>query len=330
MNLYDMEESVWRLVGKHDTSQRMNCDRQEIRDGLNYACQDLAMSLSLPSTLRREGTLSIVPGTATYDLDDWVAYPLDFKVVGESDDWRLDGVNPQRGYMESGRYNVQGPDGPREFLTGPRSSANYYENTLNGTVAEGATSITVASATATSALIGRRLRFQGETGDYRVTAVGSTTSITVDREIRARMTGRSATGNGGGYASGTRIEVGPIGCIQITTRPIPTTAHSWKYLYIKKPQVMLNTYDVPEIAEPYHEAIVKGAAARYLEYLGQVEKAQIFEGQANRSIDKMLKRDKDDLPDRSPVRFARTNFGWNKGRNFQRWGNLPPGTDAGN
>lgn len=329
MNLGDMVEAVFRMAGKHDTSQRMNCDRQEIIDKLNYAQLDLAMQAPYVCNLRREGSIAIVNGTTTYALDDLCEYPLDFKVVGVSNDYRLVGINPQRGYMESARFLVQGPDGPFEFLTGPRSTTAAFSTTLDDAVAEGGTTLNFETSGLTAALIGRRVEFQGESGDYRVASVSDANTLVLDRGVRARMTGRATTGVGTGYADHAPVKIGPAGCITITPRPAPTAAATWKYLYVKRPDWLGYDTDAPEIPHQYHEALVAFASAAYLKYQGNLEKAAGFQGDYQRAADKLMKRDNDDIPDRKPVHFASVDFGFGRGRNYRRWGPFAPGTDLG-
>mgnify|MGYP001565850289 CR=1 FL=1 len=329
MNLGDMVESVFRMAGKHDASQRLNCDRQEIIDKINFAQLDLAMQLPYACNMRREGTLSIASGTTTYALDDLCAYPLDFKCIGVSNDYRLTGINPQRGYIESARFLTQGPDGPLEFLTGPRSTAAVISTELDDAVAEAATSINIEASGLTSAHVGRRVEFQGESGDYRIASISDTNTAVLDRPVRGRMTGRGTTGVGTGYADNTPVRIGPAGCITITPRPAPTSSVTWNYLYVKRPDWMQTGTDIPEIPNQYHEALVSFACAQYLKYLGTLDKAVAYQADYQRSVDKMMKRDQDDVPDRKPVNSTGVNFGFGRGRNYRRWGPFAPGTDFG-
>ncbi len=84
------------------------------------------------------------------------------------------------------------------------------------------------------------------------------TSVTVDRPVRARITGQGVTGVGAGYTN-VRWEIGPPDRIQLQMLPAPTEALSVNYRYMSRPRLLINTDETPELPDDMHHLLWKGA-----------------------------------------------------------------------
>ena len=268
MNFGDLQERCWDFLGYPDAGQRRDATRQQIRDAVNTAILEIANSCPLAWGLSRESSLSIVAGTAVYTLDDWCDRALEFWVLSPSAQkcrlWL------PREADRSGIRNTQlgAPENGPWHLTWYQDTTTAYKSGASGsstgaTVTEGAAAVSKGSSgTAFSASdVGRRFRLNGEDSDYQISGYTSATAITLDRAVRARLTGTGTTGVGAGY-SNVRWEIGPAGLKRIQLLPVPAGAATLYYRYIVKPRRLVNVDDVPDVpGEQFHHLIWKGALA---------------------------------------------------------------------
>ena len=255
MNYTHLQESIWRALGLHDSGQRQDWQRQEIRDSINTIYQRLANIRPFLWQLTRETTVSIVSGTSTYRIDDWCVRPLSFYVVGEQ---ARDVVfrNPRNVDRDGSRNtNLVASLEPWELTWTPANSTSARSGAA-AAVTEAATSVTGLTGL-TSADVGRMILINGEPGDYEITAQAST-SCTIDKAFKGYLTGLGTTGAASNYSS-KKWQIGPPGRYQIQVIPTPAAAATLSVRYQRKPRRLILDDDTPEIMEEYHDLLWKGA-----------------------------------------------------------------------
>lgn len=258
MNFNDLQEACWRYLGRHDSGNRLDWQRQEIRDAINRAYDEVVSAVPFMSTLVEENTISLVNGTSIYTLNDWVKRPLSF--------WTVDSAAHKvqlrlpRGVDRDGSRSTQNYStlGPYQLALGMRTATATKSGT-SATVAEGSTSLTKSGGSNfASTDVGRMIRLNGEDADYKIAAYVSTSAVTLDRAVRSRLTGLGTTGVGSGYTS-VRWEMGPVGRFQLNIVPTPTVSGTLYYRYYRLQRRLVNADDTPEIPEEYHFLLWVGA-----------------------------------------------------------------------
>ena len=258
MNLGDLEEAVWRSLGLHDQGNRLDWRRQEIRDALNMALDEVSQAGPLTFSLMREGAIALVAGTDTYALDDWTKRPIGFYTTDAAAHKVMMRL-PRAADRDGSRAGnaVFGALGPWQLTLAPRSSTAAKSGDA-ASAAEGSVTVTKVGGVAWSTVtdVGRMLRLNGENGDYKITAVAGANSLTVDRPVRGRLAGTNVTGVGVGYTT-KRWEIGPPGRFQIQILPKPSEARTLPYRYQAQPRRVLSASDTPELLEEYHHLLWK-------------------------------------------------------------------------
>ena len=291
MNFNDLQEACFRFLGLHDSAQRPDWRRQEVKDALNTSLDEVASQPPFLWNLVREADLSVVASTSVYTLDDWVAKPLFI--------WKSDTGHKIRfiNYRLSGRDHSRYPNavpaslGPWELTWYPRSSA-----LLSGTAAsatEAATSVTGLSGLTDANSVGRMVRLNGEDGDYKVLSQTGGTAATVDRAVRSRLTGLGTTGVGAGYTS-VRWELSPRDRFCIKFLPTPAEASTVRYSFLALPRRLVNASDTPEIKEGFHHLLWKGALCKLGAFGEDDASYQRFKGEYEQARDELRKADNDE------------------------------------
>lgn len=303
MNFSDLQERCWQFLGYHDTGNRLDWARQNIKDALNETLDELCAAAPFQFNLTREGTIALVNGTATYGIDDWVKRPIEF--------WTAD-IAAHKVYLRlprkadrDGARNTSasfGSLGPYEMTLAPRTSTAVKSGTA-ASATEGSTTVTKVGGTDwTSADIGRMLRLNGEAEDYKITAVGGVTSLTVDKAVKGRLSGIGTTGTGAGYSS-VRWEVGPPGRFQIQILPTPNVARTLNYRAIVNPRRMISQDDTPEVAVEYHHLLWKGAL-RMIALVREDSKSRAeFVQEYLSALDILRRSDQDDADSEDPAHY---------------------------
>jgi len=293
MNLSSLEERCWEYLGKGEASMRLDFQRQQIRDALNEAQLEAAVKAPFHWDLVREGTIPIVVGTKEYTLDDWCLRPISFWTEGTT----AHPVKLRHPYMvdRDGSRNTSHSyisNGPYEVVLIPRSTTAARSGTA-ASASEAATSVTgCTGASATD--IGRMLTLNGEDGDYLITAT-NTSSYTVDKTIRARLTGRGVTGAGAGYTS-VPWAVGPTGRFRVKILQSPTEAGTLYYRYVRYPRRMINTTDRPELHEVWHRNLIAGALSKLSALVEDKEMYSLWKQEWMAALDEIAQNEPDDLP----------------------------------
>lgn len=259
MNFGDIQETCFQYLGLQGT-QRLDFRRQQVKDAINTIIDEITSANPFLFNLVRENTISVVAGTATYTLNDWLKTPLSVYTVDASAHQiplRLRRLMDQDGSRNSNMQAGANAGYDAEIM---RSVTAAVSGTSGASAVEGATSITSSGSTfdgLSSTYYDRMLRLNGEDSDYQFT-LKATTTLTVDRAVRARLTGVGTANTGAGY-SGVAWEVSPPGRVQIRFTPTPIEAQTVYYRGVYLPRRLVNLTDNPQILTEYHHLIPKGA-----------------------------------------------------------------------
>lgn len=304
MNFTDFQERLWSMLGQHEAGQRPDWRTQHLRDALNLKLEEVSSANPFLWELVRESTLSIVAGTSTYTLDDWCARPLQFWTEGTSAH-RVAARNYRTTTRDGSRNSSASytQPGPYEYVVYPRTTSASKSGTA-GAATEGATTVTKTGGSDwTSSDIGKMLRLGGEGLDYKITAVGGVSSLTVDKAVRARLTGNGTSGTGAGYSSAV-WEISPAGRCQIKILPTPTAASTVYYSFIAYPRRLINTTDVPEITDTFHHLLWKGAIAEVGAFNEDPTVYQMYKAEYEQALMELKANNREDQDVDEPPHFA--------------------------
>lgn len=306
MNFNDLQEACWRFLGQHDTGNRVDWQRQEVRDAINNTQLELHSAFPWLWQSVRESTLSLVNGTATYALNDWCLRPLAFWTEGTAAH-KVMFRQPRIADRDGSRNTSQsfGSLGPYELCWTPRSTTAAVSGTAGATTEGSATITKTAGTDWASAHVGRMLRLKGESEDYSISAVASATSLTADRVFRGRITGLGTTGVSANY-SAVKWEIGPPGRFQVKFLPAPTTSVTVYYRYIALPRRLVNADETPELPEEHHDLLWKGGL-RMLSALKEDDASwQRFTAEYGAGVELLERRNIDDIDSEDAPHFETT------------------------
>src|SRR3990167_4945374 len=130
MNFSDLQEACWRFLGQHDTGNRIDWQRQEIKDAINRTQYEVHQAAPWLWQSVRESSLALVNGTATYALNDWCARPLAFWTA-DSTAHKVMFRQPRIADRDGSRNSSAsfGSLGPYEFVWTPRSTSAVLAGT---------------------------------------------------------------------------------------------------------------------------------------------------------------------------------------------------------
>lgn len=292
MNYNDLQEAVWRFLGNHDTANRVDWRRQEIRDAINMALDEIGTIAPFLWPLNRESTVSLVAGTATYTLDDWCQRALAFW-TSDTSAHKIRYNNP-RNADRNGMRNTNaafGTLGPYDLTWAPRNTAAALAGAA-ASATEGGLTITGLTGLA-STHVGRMIRLNGEDQDYKIVSI-SVTTATVDKKIKSRLTGLGTTGLGGNY-SAVRWEIGPVGRLQIQILPTPTVTKTINYRFYALPRRLLNNDETPELPTEYHHLLWKGALRWITGFNEDQNNYSMFKAEYEQGIEMLKRQDQEDM-----------------------------------
>jgi len=269
MNLQQMEEAMWGVLGYHQTGNRYNWRRQQIRNGLNNVLRRLARMKPLLHDLERVTTIAIVPGTTSYAIDPYCVAPREFWTQ-DSAAHKVEVLSLPRSTWDGSRNsNIQyAANGPWELVRLPRTSSAEKSGaagaTAGVTVTEAATAITKSGGTAwATSDTGKIIHLNGDGVDYVFTYAGAN-SGTLDRALRSPLSDGSINENTNGAGQGytqVRWELAPKGQFKFELLQSPTITQTLYCRYTKRPRVLIYADEVPEISEDFHEMLWQGALA---------------------------------------------------------------------
>lgn len=272
MRFLDMQKELRHWMGKPDNNALTNALLQEIRDCLNQSMDFIKQQAPFWWNDVETQDISVVAGTALYDLSDWTYVPLDYWVEGDVPH-HLQYLSPHRVDMLGlrGTNMQEGTYGPYKFTFAPSRKTS----TLSGTcdVTEGGTTVTNGSGTFTTAMSGKRIRFNGEEEDYVFTRT-SNTAGTIDRAYRSRRpkAGTDANSLASAYnptLTGIAFDISPGPVWQAEFRPTPTAAITVKLRYLKRWARMINDNDVPtNMEERHHHMLLDCAKMKLIRHYG--------------------------------------------------------------
>lgn len=273
MNFSNLLQQLWVGTGyPNPAADRQNWRLQSYRDAINTVLEEVIQTNApFLFSQQREGTINLVAGTSIYTLDDWCARPLSIYTTDVAAH-KLVYVRPRRA-DQNGMRNpsfVYPPLGPYTFTDAMRTSTPAVSGVSGASyglsASDGDLTVTVGSSNTSfvgnTDIIGRRLRINGEYGDYTVLSVASAHVLNIDRPIKSRCddstTCMNTDGAGAGYTQ-VKWEIGPPQRLRIQVLPTPSAAKTINYRYAVLPRRLLNGDDVPEINEEYHHLLWKGA-----------------------------------------------------------------------
>lgn len=304
MNKNDLMERLWSMLGQHETGQRPDWRTQHLSDALNLKLEEVASANPFLWELVRESTLSIVAGTSDYTLDDWAMRPMQFWTEGTSAHRvaaRNYRITTRDGSRNSG--SAYTTNGPFEYVLLPRSTTAGSSGTAASST-YASTTITKSGGTDwTSADIGKMIRLNGEENDYKITAVGGVTSLTVDRATRGKLTGQGTSGTPSNYSS-VKWEISPPGRCRIKILPTPTSASTVYYSYVAYPRRLINATDVPEISDNFHHLLWKGAIAECGAFNEDPGVYQIYKAEYEQALQGLKDSNREDQDVDEPPYFA--------------------------
>lgn len=312
MNFGDLQEDVFRFIGENDSSLRKNFLIQQVRDDINRAMDDIYMSSAYLWHMVREGTLSVVPGTDTYALNDYCVKPLSF--------WTADQYAHKVAFLsprDSDRNGLRNSTltgvevGPWHLTWTPPTSSAYKSGTSSDTLVlvEGSTAVTKSAGTAwaTATDVGRIIKFNGQDEDYVVAATPSSNSLTLDKPYRSRLTGTGTSGTGTVPSTPT-WEITPSGTYQIQLLPAPASAKTLYYRYVARPRRLIQDSDRPELPGQFHHLISLSAIMRTARYLEDPSSYGMYKEQFGAGLQRLIQEDRMEMDEEyqsiydSPIR----------------------------
>lgn len=313
MNFKDLQEDVWRFVGVHDTSLRRDFERQQIKDDINRAMDDIYASAPYFHHMLRESTISVVANTSTYSLNDYCVRPLSLwtdnqyahKIawVSPRDADRMGLRNSTITGVEPGPFHVTWIPATTSAAKAGASGAS-----TGVTLSNGSATVTKSGGTAwASSDVGLVIKFNGEDEDYQIATFTNANSITIDKAYYARLTG-SGTSGSATAPSNARWEVSPKGQFQIKFLPTPTSSATVNYRYAARPRRLILDDDTPELPGQYHYLISLGAILKSAKYAEDPKAYQMYREQYTVALDKLIKEDRVEMDEEyqswyeSPIR----------------------------
>lgn len=326
MNFQALRESLYREAGKQQSGQRPNYFLQQVDDCINNAIDRIKKATQWWNYDIRIGSLSIVSGTKTYDLNDFCLLPISFWTEGdEAHPITLVQVKEMDYSGLRSTEVLEAENGPYRYSWYPRRHTTSKQGVCNiteddATVA--ATSWSVGSSFATTD-VGKRIRFQGREIDFEILSRTDANTIELNRNWRGLLTGTGTSGTSGNLSSG-KFEISPPGIWQVEFNPEPSEAQTVYYRYVRMWTKLLHNDETPALPEDYHYIIPYGARAELLRYLKDFEAADRAEATFQGSIKKMQEQDK---PAGDPGRvFYYSGIRSGHGHRARSW---PPDRDMG-
>lgn len=261
MNFTDLQEAIFRDARLNVSSERMDSTVQEVKDALNENLRRICNKVRVPHWLLRSSSLSLTSGTSTYSLEWFVRQALAFYTV-DTYAHKVDMVSLANANASGLRASNSLP------VSGGPWMATWYPETTTSTYTWSAATIAYNSATMTkaagtdfvAAMVGQAVRVNGEPGDFLVSSVEGTTSLTLNRAYIGRLSGNAKGSTPGGLAAG-RAEIGPPGRKRVEFIPAVNATQTIYYHYIKQPQWMVSGADTPELPEEFHRLLLLMAKA---------------------------------------------------------------------
>ena len=251
-------EKVWDTMGVQSAGDRRDCTLQSIKSAINQTLMDVSRSMLSLGYLRREKTITLVAGTATYQLDDWcrVLHSL----------YTTDANAGKVHFREEKVADLEGlRSSSMSYASGGPYDAIMWERTLTAgktgaaaSIGEGLQAVTGCAGLVSADDVGKMIRFKGEDIDYAISAVGGATACTIDKAHRGFLTGNGTSGAASSY-SGVKWEISPPGRIRFRFLPAPAAAGTMYYRGTFFPRRLVNADETPELPDDYHDLLWKGS-----------------------------------------------------------------------
>lgn len=300
MNFNQLQETVWDVLGVQSSGDRRDCTLQAVKRGINSALVETARAVTQMGYLTREKSITLVPGTNVYYLDDWCRQLRSLYTVDGSAhkvNMRIENIADHEGLRNS-TLAISGTTGPYDAIAWERPTTALKSGTV-GAIAEGTTAFTKTGGDALDSTdVGRMLRINGEDNDYVISAIVSADACTIDRAHRGFLTGNGTTGAAASYTN-KKWEVSPAGRIGIRLLPSSSEGGTLYYRGIFRPKMLVNADEVPELPSEFHDLIWKGAL-RYMALRGkELEVMMPWINEYSQALQSLKKQDAEDSSDQN-------------------------------
>ena len=287
MNFKAAQEALFRDLGLQTSAERKAWQVQEVRDALNWSLSNIFTKCLYWYNFVRTGTLSFVSGTSGYELGDDCLMPIClWKETDEADKlWFITPEEADRlGLRSTSLYTAAGEPYNYTSMQGRHTASKETVVNVSGTA------VTYVSGDAfADADVGKRVRINGESADYYVSA-HSAPNITLNRGYVAPATGEAAFSEVT-TATSVTLEVSPPPVRKIEIVPAASEAITIKYRYSRRPKYMLADTDVPDaLEEEYHQLWVDHARCKIQKFIKDKEAYWIYKKEADAQIIELRSR----------------------------------------
>jgi hypothetical protein len=285
MNYAAAQEHLWRLLGKHDSNGRRDYMVEQVREAVNAAVDRLKNEGRELLYDIRQGTVSLVSGTSTYDLDDFCLMPITFYTVSGNSPGELEPIIGSEvdalGLRSPSLYQITGSVYHFTWKEFRQTASKSTTSNISGTA------ITRTSGDSFAATdVGRRVRINGERPDYTVAAYVSTDAVTLSRSYVARRTGEAVSSDTT-TATAATVELSPPPVRQLEIVPACQTSLTLYYKYIRQWPYLLGDSEVLPVEQRWDEAVIDLAYAEIMKWTENHEAADRAEARAQRWLTKM-------------------------------------------
>lgn len=293
MNYKGIRESLWRWMQLPTADGRQDNILQDMREAINNAQSEIMFSTHFWWFNLHKWTLDIVAGTTSYELDDWCKLPTRLWMEGDNAH-PVDFLSPQEADRQGLRSTsfVDGSDGPfRYTIREARWTAAY--SMVGNTVVANTTVTRTSGDSIVAAMVGKRLRINGEPVDYKITGVDTgANTLTIDKAYQAQLVASEAITGTGTNTTGGIIEISPGPVWRLDMLPTPSVAATINLWGVAKLRYMTEDYDVPELPEEWQEAIIVAAKRKLCPLLRRpIEEQQMYSGEFEKLLHKIRKVD---------------------------------------
>lgn len=293
MNYKQIREAIWRWAGFPTADGRQDNLLQEIREAINATNADVFMSTPFWWFNIQKWSVSVVAGTTYYTIDDWCRLPTRIWVEGDTAG-PLDFLSPEEVDRQGLRSTsmVQTGDSIRTYTMKEMRRTALY-NCVGNTVASNTTFTRTSGDALVDAMVGHRVRVNGEPVDYKVVSVNSgANTFVVDKPYQSMLSLSEGTSGASSNTTAGTFEFSPGPVWQLEIMPSPSES---KTVYVwgnARERYLTEDTDIPEIPEGWQEVLVIGTKRRVAAaFRRPLEEQQALAGEFAHYINKMRKVD---------------------------------------
>lgn len=293
MNYRQIQEALWRWAGFPTADGRQDNLLQEIREAINNTHHDVFLSTPFWWFNIQKWTVSAIAGTSYYTVSDWLRLPTRIWVEGDTAG-PLDFLTPEEVDRQGLRSTSQTQTGDsiRTYTMKEMRRDPLY--TVVGNTVVGNTTFTRTSGDLlVDAMVGLRVRVNGEPVDYKVESINAVANTyVVDKAYVPMLSLSEGTTGAGSNTTGGTMEFSPGPVWQLEIMPVPSESKSIYVWGNARERYLTADTDVPEIPEGWQEVMTIGSKRRLANSLRRpMEEQQALAGEFAHYINKMRKVD---------------------------------------